>query len=77
VTNETLRTLAHSYRFAGVREVMVIHHTDCESVAFEDEQLWKAVSGDPAAAASVQLTGFTDLEKNGREQLRRVKSHLL
>ena len=76
MTNETLRTLAHSYRFAGVREVMVIHHTDCESVAFEDEQLWKAVSGDPAAAASVKLPGFTDLEKNVREQVRRVKSHL-
>jgi carbonic anhydrase len=76
VTDETLQALAHSYRFAGVREVMVIHHTDCESVAFEDEQLWKDVSGDPTAAVSVQLTGFTDLEKNVREQVRRVKSHL-
>jgi carbonic anhydrase len=67
---EALRSLIISERFMETNEIVVIHHTDCGSIRFSNEQIQAKVKSDLGADAShIDFLPFSDLEESVREDV--------
>ncbi|MCI0350374.1 MAG: carbonic anhydrase [Acidobacteriales bacterium] len=77
VTEDALRSLIISHYLLGTQEFMIINHTDCGMFTFKDHDLLTRVQRETgtAAVAPARFHAFTDVEKNVREQIQKVKSH--
>ncbi len=77
VTDDALRSLIVSHYFLGTNEVMVINHTDCGMMKASEADMHKHIEKESGVAASapVQFHAFSDVEKNVREQLAKLRSH--
>jgi carbonic anhydrase len=75
ITDDVIRSLAVSQRRLGMREVMLIHHTDCGMQSLTDDgfraELQQA-TGVPAFA----IESFTDLDADVRQSILRVRRSL-
>jgi len=78
VTDDALRSLLISYHLKGMREVMVINHTDCGMMMPHSDADIRAhmehVTG-RYAASPLEFYAFTDLETNVRAQVAKVRTH--
>ena len=77
VTDDALRSLIVSHYFLGTNEVMVINHTDCGLMKHDEDAMHKHIEKESGVAASapVQFHAFSDVEKNVREQMAKLRSH--
>lgn len=77
VTEDVLRSLIVSYHIGGTREFMIINNTKCGMLTFKDEDLAGRLERETGKLPVIpaRFLAFTDLEKNVREQLRKVRSH--
>jgi carbonic anhydrase len=77
VTDDALRSLIVSHYFLGTNEVMVINHTDCGLMKHNEADMHKHIEQEAGVAASppVQFHAFSDVEKNVREQMAKLRSH--
>ena len=77
VTEDALRSLIISHYLLGTQEFMVINHTDCGMLTFKDEDLKKQLQEKTQTTAVIPETfhAFSDLEKNVKEQVEKIKSH--
>ena len=67
---EALRSLVISQQLLGTREVLVIHHTDCGMLTFNNDQLRAKVRATlHADADDVDFLPFSDLEQSVREDV--------
>jgi carbonic anhydrase len=77
VTGDALRSLLISHYLLGTDEVMVINHTDCGLMKATEEEMHDQIeraAGIPASSP-LKFHAFKDVEKNVREQLRKLESH--
>jgi carbonic anhydrase len=74
-SDDAIRSLVISQHLLGTEEVIVIEHTGCGMLTFDDE----AVAADLAARTGTQvdlpLQAFPDLEANLRDQVTRIREH--
>jgi len=77
VTEDVLRSLIISYHIGGTREFMIVNNTKCGMLTFSDEDLAARLERDTGKVPVIpaRFLAFTDLEKNVREQSRKVRSH--
>ena len=77
VTEDALRSLIISHYLLGTQEFMVINHTDCGMLTFKDEDLKKQLQEKTQTTAAIPeaFHAFSDLEKNVKEQVEKIKSH--
>jgi carbonic anhydrase len=77
VTEDALRSLIISHYLLGTQEFMIINHTDCGMVTFEDDQFKQHLQEKTGQTAAVPAAfhSFKNLEENVREQISKVKSH--
>jgi carbonic anhydrase len=77
VTEDALRSLIISHYLLGTQEFVVINHTDCGMLTFQDEELRHRLRRETGAlaAAPARFFAFRDLEENVREQILKVRSH--
>ena len=77
VTEDALRSLLISHYLLGTEEFLVINHTDCGMLTFKDEELLNRLEEETGSTAVVpgHFHAFSDLERNVRRQVARVKSH--
>jgi carbonic anhydrase len=77
VTEDVLRSLIISYHIGGTREFMIINNTKCGMLTFKDEDLAARLERETGRVPVVpaRFLAFSDLEKNVREQIRKVRSH--
>jgi carbonic anhydrase len=76
-TEDAIRSLIISHHLLGTREFMVINHTDCGMITFEDEELrgrLRQATGKDADEPRA-FHAFSDLRKNALEQVRKIRSH--
>jgi carbonic anhydrase len=73
VTDDVLRSLAMSQRVLGTREVVLIHHTDCGMLGFDDEQFRATLTAESGVAPPWRVPGFTDVYADMRESIARVR----
>lgn len=72
---DALRSLIASTRLLGVREILVVQHTDCGMMGLDEEalrsQLRRETGADPSA---IEFLSFDDLEANVRRDVATVRS---
>jgi carbonic anhydrase len=76
-TEDALRSLIISHHLLGTQEFIVINHTDCGMVTFEDHELLNKLEAQTGKAviAPVHFHAFKDVESNVRRQVARIRSH--
>ena len=77
VTQDVVRSLIISHYLLGTQEFMIINHTDCGMLTFTDAELRAKLhqATHMTAAGPEAFHSFSNLEKNVREQIEKVKSH--
>jgi carbonic anhydrase len=71
VTDDALRSLVISHNLLGTEEVLVIGHTDCGMLTFNDEDVQAQLDTD------IALHAFPNLEERIRESVRTVRESSL
>ncbi len=76
-TEDALRSLIISHHLLGTQEFIVINHTDCGMLTFNDNQLLDKLEEQTGASAvtPAHFHSFQDLERNVRRQVARIKHH--
>lgn len=75
-TDDALRSLVISSRLLGTREFLVIEHTDCGMVTFQEDDLRRRLTEETGADASGLAFGaFADLEDNLRRQVEIIREN--
>ena len=76
-TVDALRSLIISHHLLGTQEFVVINHTDCGMLTFEDSELLSKLEKQTGTAviAPVHFHAFKDVAENVRRQVARIKSH--
>lgn len=71
---DALRSLVISHELLGTREIVVIHHTDCGMLTFDNPSIREKIAGelgDPAASAAgeIDFLPFSDLDQSVRDDV--------
>ena len=74
-TDDAIRSLVISQHLLGTEEVLVIEHTDCGMLTFEDEPVRRQIATSQGADADLPLLSFPDLESNLQAQVERIREH--
>ena len=74
VTDDEIRSLAISQRLLGTKEIILIHHTDCGMLTFDDGEFRDAVQADTGQRPDWSSEAFGDLEQDVRDQIARITS---
>lgn len=74
VTDDVIRSLAISQRLLGTTEIVLIHHTDCGMLTFEDDAVKAQIEEDTGLRPAFALEAFPDLESDVRQSVRRIEA---
>jgi carbonic anhydrase len=74
VTDDEIRSLAISQRLLGTEEIMLLHHTDCGMLTFEDDEFRRSVEADCGIKPGWAAEAFPDLEDDVRQSISRIKA---
>jgi carbonic anhydrase len=74
-TDDAIRSLVISQHLLGTEEVIVIEHTGCGMLTFEDEPVREKIAADQGVSVDLPLLPFGDLEANLRAQVDRIRAH--
>ncbi len=74
-TDDAIRSLVISQRLLGTEEVIVIEHTGCGMLTFDDAEVRRRIAAETGTDLDLAFHAFPDLEANLREQVRRIRAH--
>jgi carbonic anhydrase len=74
-TDDAIRSIVISQHLLGTNEVIVVEHTGCGMLTFEEEPVRRRIAAEQACGCDLQLLPFGDLESNLRAQVERIRSH--
>jgi carbonic anhydrase len=74
VTDDAIRSLAISQRAMGTREIMLIHHTNCGMLDYDDEQFKRAIFEETGAEPAWAPESFPDAYEDVRTSVARIKA---
>lgn len=74
VTDDVIRSLTISQRLLGTREIMLVHHTDCGMLTFDDDTLKQQIFDDTGIRPQFAMEAFPDLEGDVRQSIARIKA---
>lgn len=72
VTQDELRSLAISQRLLGTTEIILIHHTDCGMLTFQDDAFRQAIASETGVKPTWASESFTDLDADLRQNIARI-----
>jgi len=75
VRDDVIRSLTISQRLLGTREIMLIHHTDCGMLTFEDDELKQQILDETGMKPQFAMEAFNDLDADVRQSIARVKAN--
>lgn len=73
VTDDVLRSLAISQRSLGTREVVLLHHTECGMLGFDDDEFRAKLADETGQLPPWKVPGFSDVYADMRESIARVR----
>ena len=73
VTDEEIRSLAISQNLLGTEEVILIHHTDCGMLTFDDEEFAQKLENETGQRPDFEAHAFRDLEEDVRKSIATIK----
>jgi carbonic anhydrase len=74
VSDDVIRSLTISQRLLGTREIMLIHHTGCGMLTFQDAELKQAILGETGIRPPFSFETFPDLEADVRQSIARIRA---
>jgi carbonic anhydrase len=74
-TDDAIRSLVISQHLLGTEEIIVIEHTGCGMLTFQDEPVRETIAKATGTDVELPLLAFPDLEANLRAQVRRIREH--
>jgi len=74
-SEDAIRSLVISQRLLGTEEVIVLEHTGCGMLTFDDDEVRARIAADTGADVDLELRPFGDLESNLRAQVAAIKAH--
>ena len=74
-TEDAIRSMVISQQLLGTEEVIVIEHSGCGMLTFEDADVHLALVEQTGVDVDLAFHAFRDLEANLREQVERIKAH--
>ena len=75
ITDDEIRSLVISQRLLGTQEVLVVHHTDCGMLTFDNPTLYGICQEQLGADASdIDFLPFADLEQSVRDDVELIRS---
>jgi carbonic anhydrase len=72
VTDDAIRSLAISQRLLGTKEIVLIHHTDCGMLTFDDDDFRSSVEQDVGIRPHWHSEAFPDLDADVKASLQRI-----
>ena len=73
ITDDEIRSLAISQHLLGTEEVMLIHHTDCGMLTFNDAEFEQKLEEETGRRPEWSPRSFPDLETDVRDSIQRIK----
>jgi carbonic anhydrase len=74
-TDDAIRSLVISQTLLGTEEIIVIEHTDCGMLTFQDEAVRQELTARTGKSVDLPLRPFSDLQENLRAQLAELRAH--
>ena len=74
-TDDAIRSLVISQQLLGTEEVIVIEHTGCGMLTFQDEDVHRDLVKRTGQDVDLAFHAFGELEANLRAQVERIRSH--
>ncbi len=74
-TDDAIRSLVISQHLLGTEEIIVIEHTGCGMLTFEDEPVRRDLAARTGRDVALPLLAFPDLEANLRAQIELIRAH--
>ena len=74
VTEDEIRSLAISQRLLGTEEILLIHHTDCGMLTFNDEEYKRSCKEEVGIEPTWAAEAFSDLDEDVRQSIARIKA---
>lgn len=75
LTNDVIRSLVISQRLLGTRSIVLIHHTDCGMLTFDEEQVLDQIEEETGLRPPFALHAFPDLEADVRQSIERLRAN--
>jgi carbonic anhydrase len=72
VTDDTIRSLAISQRLLGTTEVVLVHHTGCGMLTFNDDDFRQGIERETGIRPTWSAETFGELEADVRQSIKRV-----
>jgi len=72
VTQDVMRSLAISQRLLGTKEIVLIHHTDCGMLTFEDQAFRDDIAAQTGVRPSWESEAFSDLDADVKQSMARI-----
>ena len=73
ITDDEIRSLAISQHLLGTEEIMLIHHTDCGMLTFNDQEFAGKLEGETGQRPQWDAGSFGDLDQDVRDSIKRIK----
>ena len=74
VTNNEIRSLAISQRLLGTKEIILIHHTDCGMLTFNDDEFKAGILAEVGIKPEWAAESFADLDADVVQSINRIKA---
>jgi carbonic anhydrase len=74
VTDDAIRSLAISQRLLGTKEIILIHHTDCGMLTFNDDDFKDNIQKETGVKPPWAAEAFPDLAEDVKQSLRRIEN---
>jgi carbonic anhydrase len=74
VTPDVIRSLTISQRLLGTEEIVLIHHTGCGMLTFNDDEFRSALEKETGIRPEWAAEAFTDLDAGVRQSIARIKA---
>jgi carbonic anhydrase len=74
VTEDVIRSLAISQRLLGTEEIVLIHHTDCGMLTFQDDEVKDQIEQQTGMRPPFAMEAFDDPAEDVRQSKRRIQT---
>ena len=74
VSDDAIRSLVISQRLLGTEEIILIHHSDCGMLTFEDDAVKAQIVHDTGLRPPFALEAFSDAGQDVRQSLARIQA---
>ena len=73
-TDDAIRSLAISQRLLGTKDIVLIHHTDCGMLTFQDDDIKRKIETETGIRPAFAFEAFTDLDDDVKQSIARIKA---